>query len=486
MADPTGSATRAHDAFAALRERNYRLFAGGWLPASMGLQMQATALLWEIYERTHDPLALGIMGVARALPTVLLALPAGQIVDMIDRRRMLIATQFGFAIASVLLALGSIGWEHGYFGNGPGGVWIIYGLISLTGCARVFNGPSRSSLLPLIIRGGPASPTFHNAVTWNSGVFQLSATIGPILAGLMIKLSGVAWPVYLGTALGCLSFAITCQFIRPNEAAASTRPATFRAILDVMRPRILMPGMLEGVRHMWREQTILGAITLDLFAVLLGGATALLPIYAKDILHVGPIGLGALKAAQYVGAFIMALVLANRPPFRRSGPALLWSVAGFGACTIVFGLSTNFLLSIAMLAIAGAVDNISVVIRAVLVSVRTPDELRGRVAAVNSVFIESSNELGGFESGLVAKLFGPVFSVVSGGVGTLVVVIATALWLPGLRRLGRLTQTEPQAPLNPEFVEAATIQSVASTSAGIPAPLTIAAGVDSADSSTSA
>jgi MFS family permease len=197
--------------------------------------------------------------------------------------------------------------------------------------------------------------------------------------------------------------------------------------------------MLEGVQHVWRERTVFGALSLDLFAVLLGGATALMPVYAKDILHVGPLGLGALKAAPYVGALLMAVILARRTPFRRAGRALLWSVAGFGLCTIAFGISKSFWLSLAMLATLGALDNISVVVRHVLVSVRTPDHLRGRVAAVNTIFIESSNELGGFESGLVAKLFGPVISVVSGGIGTSLVVIGMALWLPELRRLGRLT-----------------------------------------------
>jgi MFS family permease len=196
--------------------------------------------------------------------------------------------------------------------------------------------------------------------------------------------------------------------------------------------------MLEGAGHLWKEKSILATITLDLFAVLLGGATALLPVYAKDILHVGPVGLGTLKAAPYIGAFLMALVLAHRPAFEKAGPALLWSVAGFGVATIIFGLSTSFWLSIAMLVVLGGLDNISVVIRHVLVQVRTPDHLRGRVGSVNSVFIESSNELGAFESGLVAKLVSPLFSVVAGGIGTILVVLGIAWLWPEVRRLGKL------------------------------------------------
>lgn len=438
---------KPHDSFAALRHRNYLLFAGGWLPASIGLQMQGTALAWEVYERTHDPFALGILGLARALPTVVLALPAGQMIDLLNRQRVLVNTQLGLAAVSMLLAVGSIFWERS--GGAPAGVWMMYVLSALTGCARVFNGPSRASLLPLILPGGASTPLFHNAITWNSGVFQLAATLGPLLAGWLIWITHAAWPVYVVAALGCLAFGITAPLIHPY-----VRPENYgrgvSSLWDAVRPAVLLPGILAGVRHIMQEKAVLGAIALDLFAVLLGGATALMPVYAKEILHVGPVGLGALRAAPYIGALLMAGVLANRPPFRRAGRALLWSVAGFGACTIGFGFSTNFALSLALLATLGALDNISVVVRHVLVSVRTPDALRGRVSTINAVFIESSNELGGFESGLVAKLFGPVFSVVSGGIGTLLVVLGMAWWLPELRRLGALTALEPQPAPSPK------------------------------------
>lgn len=409
---PASPGRSAHDPYAALRSPNYRRFASGFAVSSTGLQMMGTAIGWEVYDRTDSAMALGLTGLARAAPVILLALPAGQIVDLVDRRRVLVLTQTAFAVIIAGMAAAS-------FFRAP--VWFLYVALFLTGCARVFNGPSRSSLLPQIIEPG----VFHNAVTWNSGVFQFAAMAGPLAAGLLLKRFDAAWPVYLCTAAACALFALSASFIRPRAAARAAGGFTLRS-------------MAEGVGHLRREKTILGAITLDLFAVLLGGATAMLPIYQRDILKVGPEWLGVLRAAPYIGALLMSLLLAHRPPFRRAGAALLWSVASFGAATIVFGLTTNLWLSIAALFIGGAVDNISVVIRHVLVQVRTPEHLRGRVSAVNTVFIESSNELGSFESGLVAHWFGPVVSVVSGGVGTIVVAAWIAWMWPQLARLGAL------------------------------------------------
>ncbi len=414
-AEATIPSPGAHDPYAALRDPNYRAFALGFACSSTGLQMMGTALAWDVYDKTHDALHLGYIGLARALPVLLLALPAGHIIDLVNRKLVLMLTQFAFACCALALAFSSReGWP----------IWVMYTLISLSGCARVFNGPSRATLLPLLVPRG----VFHNAVTWNSGVFQFSAVAGPLLAGFMISWSQAAWPVYFMTAMGCFVFALSSLALRP-------RPSERRE-----GARFTLASMLDGARHLYREKTILGAITLDLFAVLLGGATALMPVYAKDILHVGATGLGVLRAAPFVGALLMSLVLAHRPPFARAGRALLLSVAGFGVCTIAFGVSTNFWLSLAMLLTLGALDNISVVVRHVLVQVRTPDHLRGRVSSVNSVFIESSNELGAFESGAVARLFGPVASVVSGGVGTILVVLGIAWVWPQLRQLGRLDE----------------------------------------------
>jgi MFS family permease len=411
--------TPRHDPYAAIRHANYRFFAAGFLCSSFGLQMMNLALLWEIYERTGDAFMLGLMGLARALPVVITALPAGQIIDGFRRTRVLVITQAGFALAAALLAFAS---------HAEASPMVILGVVSLAGFIRTFNGPVRSSLLPDIV----PRDVFPNAVTWNSGVFQFSAALGPLLGGAMVAWLGVAWPVYLCTSVLCGIFAVLAMFVKPVRELPLA-PITLRTML---------PGMGEGLRHVWRDKLILSVITLDLFAVLLGGATALLPVYAKDILHVGPVGLGWLRAASFIGAFAMAVAIAHLPPMRRAGPMLLASVATFGVCMIIFGLTTWFWIALGALLVAGAVDNISVVIRHVLVQERTPPHVRGRVSAVNSVFIECSNELGSFESGLIARLFGPVVSVVSGGIGTILVVAAVALAWPQVRKLDALSQRD--------------------------------------------
>jgi MFS family permease len=405
-------APTAHDALAALRSANYRWYATGFLTSGLGLQILATAVGWEIYSRTQDPMHLGYAGLARALPVVCFALIAGQVVDRFERRRLIALTQGAFAVAAGALALAS--------SLQVSIVW-LYVLLSVSGLIRAFAGPARNSYLPqLIPQGG-----LHNAVTWNSVLFQLAATLGPLLAGVLIAMRDAAWPAYAATALGTLIFAVCILATRPAPQVLSTES-------------INLTSTLAGAKHIWTQREMLGAISLDMFAVLLGGATALLPMFAQDILHVGPVGLGALRSSTYIGALLMGLYLAHRPPFKRAGLALLWSVVVFGVCMIVFGLSTSFSLSLFALAASGAADNVSVVIRHVLVQNKTPDSLRGRVGAVNSVFIECSNELGGFESGLVAKFFGPVVSVVSGGIGTIIVAAAICLAIPQVRKMREL------------------------------------------------
>jgi len=415
------SVPAATDPYAALRWANYRRYISGWCFSATGLHMMNAAVHWELYARTNSPLALGMVGLVQALPVILLALPAGHIADTHDRRRMLIAAQIAFGVCALGLATVS-------FTRGP--LWLVYGLLIIAGCAKAFGSPARSSLFPLIL---PES-LFENAITWNSFVFHVAATFGPIAAGLLISHFSGAGVVFLLTAAGTFIFAGSLMRVRPKPHVGQTDPMSFRSLF-------------AGAGFLYREKTVLAAITLDLFAVLFGGATTMLPIYARDILHVGPIGFGALRAAPYVGAFVMAWMLAHRPPLQRAGRALLFSVAGFGALTVVFGLSTSFPLSLAALLLAGALDNVSVVVRHVLVQLRTPNELRGRVSAVNTVFIDSSNELGGFESGLVAKLFSPVVSVVSGGIGTILVVAGIALAWPEIRNLGRLRPVRPEGDL---------------------------------------
>jgi MFS family permease len=398
-----------------MREANYRFYALNFVASSLGLQMLSTAIGWEIYDRTRDEFVLGLMGLARALPVIALTLPAGTLVDRSDRKVVLSVTQFAFAGVALALVFSSAS---------TAALWIFFALLILSGCVRSFNAPSRGALLPSLL------PTnrFENAIAWQSGFFQFAAIVGPLAAGLIIDATRTAWPVYATTAVLCACAGSAALFLRPRPVARTSAPPRFR-------------DMLVGAHHIWREKTILGALTLDLLAVLFGGATALLPVYA-EMLDVGPLGLGALRAAPFVGAFVMAVWLAARPSFRHAGSALLWSVAGFGVCMIVFGLSEWLWLSLLALAVGGALDNISVVIRHMLVQLRTPDEMRGRTTAVNTVFIESSNELGAFESGLVARFFGPVASVVSGGFGTLSVVAFVALAFPQLRSMRRLVETK--------------------------------------------
>ena len=426
-ADTTPPDAPRHDPLAAMREPNYRLFAFSFVASSMGLQMLSTAVMWEVYERTDSAFMLGLTGLARALPVIALTLPAGTVVDHGDRKRILSVTQVAFGAVALLMSAASR-WEA------P--VWVFFALLVASGCVRSFNAPSRGALIPSLL---PVH-RFENAMAWQSGFFQFAAIAGPLAAGWIIGGAGATWIVYLVTALACTAAGIAALFLEPRPVIRSTDPPRLR-------------DMLAGASHIWNEKTILGALTLDMLAVLFGGATALLPVFARDILDCGPMGLGALKAAPYVGAFGMAVWLAMRPSFTRAGATLLWSVVAFGVSMIVFGLSTSFWLSLAALAVSGAVDNISVVIRHVLVQMRTPDHLRGRTTAVNSVFIECSNEVGAFESGAVAAWLGPVWSVVTGGLGTIGVVAFIACAFPALRKMRRLVDT-PQDVFDAEVEDA--------------------------------
>lgn len=407
-----------HDPYAAWRFREYRFFILGNMAINVGNNMQSVAVGWELYERTGAAMALGWVGLVQALPIMLLSLPAGQLADRMDRRRIVMLGQFVMAICSLGLAVVS-------YRRGP--VEWMYVMLLLGAMGRAFLWPAGQALLPTLV----PPDVFSSAVTWRSTGFQIASVAGPALGGLMIGLQKNATWVYVVDAMMalvnfyCISRIAARPVIRRGEAAS-------------------LKTLLAGFRYVLDKKLILAALTLDLFAVLLGGATALLPIYAKDILRVGPTGLGWLRAAPAVGAFCMAVALSHLPPLRRAGRALLLAVAAFGALTIVFGLSTWFWLSLVMLAGCGAADNISVVIRHSLVQLGTPDEMRGRVSAVNSVFISASNELGGFESGVVARFFGPVVSVVSGGIGTVLVVVLSAWTWPEIRKLGKVHQ-RPEA-----------------------------------------
>ena len=404
-----------HDAYAALRVRDFRLFLSGHLLSVLGVQMQTTAVGWQLYERTNSKLALGMVGLVQIVPMLGLALPAGQAADRFDRRKTLMsATTLAVIAAFGLVAVGV--WAGA---NVP----LIYACLFLSGLARAFQGPARSALMPQLV----PYQIFSNAVSWNVSGFELSSMVGPALAGWLIYLLGGVTPVYLFAGLGSVIYFVMLATLAKRSYAAESRVS-----------QTDLKTLVAGFNYVWNTKLLFGAMSLDMFAVLFGGAVALLPVYAKDILHVGPAGFGSLQAAPSLGAITMALLTTHLPPLKRAGRSLLWAVAGFGLATIVFGLSRNFWLSLAMLFLTGAFDNISVVVRHTLATILTPDEMRGRVSAVNGMFISASNELGRFESGGVAALFGPIFSVVSGGVGALVVVATVALSSPQLRRFGRL------------------------------------------------
>lgn len=411
----------AHDPYAALRHPNYCYLLSSNVIAATAAEMQFAAVEWELFQRTNSPEYLGYGGLAQFLPVLLLALPAGQAADHFSRKYLLMTAHAAMLLASLGLATVSLLAPLDGVDTLDWPVWAILGFMTLAGCSRALGMPTRSSLIPLVV---PAEAV-GNAVTWTSSGWQTARVTGSALGGLLVAVTENPADVYFATAVGLFVCIGIVTLLRPRPAGQSMEPRTLRTLL-------------AGVWFVWNSPLLLAAITLDLFAVLLGGATALLPMYAKDILHVGPMGFGWLRAAEAIGAFAMAMVLAHRVPLQRPGRALLWSVAGFGLTIIGFGLSENFALSFIMLVLMGAFDNISVVIRGTLMQVLTPDDMRGRVAAVNSVFISSTNQLGAFESGITAKWWGPVAAVVVGGVGTLVVVAAAALYWPRLRQLGPL------------------------------------------------
>src|SRR4051812_21384288 len=375
--------------------------------------MQSVAVGWQVFQITHRPLDLGYVGLVQFLPGVLLSLPAGHTADRFDRRGVLLTCYLLYGLCSVLLFLQARG--------GASSVGPIFAILLLIGITRAFSGPASQALVPQLV----SEHHFGNAVAWGASVFQIATVFGPALGGLIYGWAGGAHSVYAAAAVMYItgfSF-LVMMHVRTGRMEAKD---------------VSIETLLAGFRYVWQEKIILGSISLDLFAVLLGGAVALLPVYAQDILHVGPRGLGVLRSMPALGAALMAMWLAYRPLRRRSGHAMLVAVAVFGVFTIVFGLSRSVALSLLALFVIGASDMISVVIRSTLVQIATPPAMRGRVSAVNLLFIGASNEFGQFESGITAQWLGAVPAVVLGGVGTLVVL---AVWLrlfPQLRNMDRL------------------------------------------------
>lgn len=400
------------DPYAALRFRDFRLLLAGRFATALGDQMVSFAIGWELWLRTNNELALGLVGLVQVIPVIVFSLPAGHVADQHNRKRIVVVTQ-------ILLAMCALGLAALSLLEGP--LALIYLCLFGIGIARSFNSPATSTLLPQTV----PPHIFTSAATWSSSAWQLAAIIGPSFAGLFVALLHSVTIIYVFNAVAGITFLVMVMLIKGRPLALSRKAAT-------------LESLAEGVRFIRGTKVILAAITLDMFAVLFGGAVTLLPVFATDILRVGPEGLGVMRAAPSIGALMMALSLAYLPAFQHAGRTLLFAVAGFGAATIVFGLSSSFWLSVTMLLVLGGLDNISVVIRSTLLLTYTPDEMRGRTSAVNSIFISASNELGGFESGVTAALFGPVLAVVGGGIGTILVVLAIAKIWPEMRGLRTL------------------------------------------------
>jgi MFS family permease len=399
--------------WAAFGHRDFRLFQGARVLSVLGVQMQSVAIGWQIYAITGRPLDLAWVGLAQFFPALCLSLVAGQVADRFARRNILMACHAATAVLSgALWVLASTPSPH---------LASIYAVLVGIGVARAFSGPAGQSIVPGLV----SLEHFGNAVAWGSSLWQTATVVGPTLGGVVLAATGHAGHVYLLAAGGSAGAFALVSAMRPIRRLAG-------------RPVPGSRSLFAGVRYVLQNQIVLGAISLDLFAVLLGGATALLPIYARDVLHLGPWALGALRSAPAAGAAATGIVLASRPIERHAGAKMLACVGVFGIATVVFGLSRSFALSIAALVIAGAADMVSVFVRSALVQLATPDAMRGRVSAVNMVFVGASNELGEFESGLTAQWLGAVPSVVLGGIGTLVVVAIWVWRFPALGKIDRL------------------------------------------------
>ena len=383
----------------------------------LATEMQSVAVGWQVYEITNNTLDLGLVGLAQFLPGLLLFLVTGYTADRFNRRRVLTAGYAGFAICSALLLAISLSHTQS--------VRLIYGVVVLVGIVRSFNAPASRGILPLLV----PEELFRSAFAWGQTIFEGATILGPAVGGLVYGIFRTPSPVYAAAMVAAASAALSMLGVIPKYRARIREPFSAKAVL-------------AGLHYIWRERMVLGSISLDMFAVLLGGAVYLLPAFAKDILHSGPLGLGLLRCAPAIGAAVTAVLLAHRPLGRNSGAKMLWCVAGFGAATILFGISHSMVVSMIALILVGATDMVSVVVRGILIQLVTPNDMRGRVNAVDMIFIGTSNELGGFESGATARIFGTIPAVIIGGVGAIVVTAACAVLFPELRRLDELPAAE--------------------------------------------
>ena len=398
---------------AAFQYPSFVLFQTARFCIVLATEMQSVAVGWQVYEITRRPLDLGLVGLAQFLPGVLLFLVSGHVADRYDRRKLIVVCYVGFALCCSLLLLTAV--------RDVRSVVYIFAVLVLLGVVRSFTGPVSRALLPQLV----PEDHFPSAVAWASTIFQGAAILGPALGGIIYAFFRGPAAVYVLAVIMAIAAIICTLQINTQAKPRAREPINFATVS-------------AGLRYIWREKLILGSISLDLFAVFLGGAVALLPVYAREILLTGPWGLGLLRTAPGVGAAAMAIFLAHRPIQRKVGLIMLWCVAGFGLFTILFGLSHSLILSLIALVFVGATDMVSVIVRGVLIQVATPDEMRGRVNAVDMVFIGASNEFGEFESGLTAQWFGTVSAVVIGGIGTLVVTAIWAWRFPELRKVEQI------------------------------------------------
>ena len=409
----------AHDPYAAFRIVSFRWFVVSLLAMVMAAQVQLVVVGWEIYQLTQDPLSLGLLGLSEVVPYLAVALYAGHVVDRSNRKTISILSLIVLLAASVALFIMAMAQPV------PTRAWPFYVVFGACGLARSFLQVARSALIAEVV----PRELFANAATWRSSTWQGGTVAGPALGGVMFAAFGPRWTLGINLVFGVVALgAMIMVRHAPTPLTAGTMP--------------VIRNLVEGLRYVRRQRVILGALTLDLLAVFFGGVVAILPIFASDILHVGADGFGALQAAPGAGAVLMAFIIAHRPPLRRAGPVLLTSVTIFGLCILGFAISRSFALSLLLLAISGAADNVSAVIRSTLIQVKVPPEMLGRVSSVNAIFIGSSNELGYFESGVAARLLGPVPSALFGGTMTLLTVALIAWRVPDVRRLGAIQRDE--------------------------------------------
>ncbi len=444
-----------HDPYAALRHTAYRRYLIGTFCANIGRQMTSVAVAWQIYQWTHSATALGLVGLLNIVPLLVCSLPAGALADRFDRKRIIALTTASLAVLSLLLAVvaffhdavprlavldtvnaglrrlalvferqvdsASLDFTH------PA-LPVVYAILFVMGVVRILGWPARSALVPQLV----PSAVLSNTMTWNSSAFEIATMVGPAIGGFLIAWKG--FPIVY--ALDALFGGLLVVLLAGVHVPPSVAPV-------VAVGKRSWRSLLAGAEFIWSKKVVLAASALDMFAVLLGGAVALLPIYADQILHVGPIGLGWLRAAPSIGAFGMAMWIAHRRPMQRPGLMLLWAVAGFGVAIVVFGFSHWFWLSLVALFFTGAFDNVSVVVRHSLVQLLTPNHLRGRVTSVNQIFVGSSNEIGTLRAGLMAALIGPIGAVVWGGLGTILTVLVVARAVPQLKTVAPLDQLKP-------------------------------------------